>query len=93
MTADLAVVRKMHEGGNSANIFQKHQQDLKMKLSKPRQDINISILLMFPLNNIYTFPQECTVIICKMVYYVIMPKWQKNIKEASGKWVSCVHLD
>lgn len=37
----------------------------------------------------YIFPQDCTVIICKM-FYVIMPKWQKNIKEGSGKRVSHV---
>lgn len=45
---------------------------------------------MFPVNNMYIFPQECAVIICKMLYLVIMPKWQKNIKEGSGKGMSHV---
>jgi len=38
----------------------------------------------------YIFTQELTVIICNMLYYVIKLRWQKNIKEGSGKRVNHV---
>lgn len=92
MTVDSAVVKKMHEGRNAANVFQKHQPHFNMNWSKPHKEINISILQMFPVNNLYVFLQERTVIIYKMLFYVIVLKWQKNSKEVSGKAVSRVHL-
>lgn len=79
----------MYEGGNIANIFQKHQQHIKMNWSKPHQEIKISILQTFPTKNMYIFPQECTVIVCKMLYDVIMLKWQKNIRVLMPKGESC----